>query len=206
MFTFLSKKLNTRYPVKSVKNATQNPRTLSRLTVINGYFDPTEHFVSQKVDGKTALIFKKGEFLYGVIDGSDPIIMKELVGEDTKFDDVVEGEYIEEQKRVIVHDIITMNTTYDIIVAELPRVVDMINSLQTKISASTKPIKKVASIDDIYESYKENLDFENDGLIFTNQNPTRNRIYKWKDASKLTIDLVCMRTDGASNNCVLLAN
>lgn len=106
-----------------------------------------------------------------MVDGEKPIIMKELVDVDDEFDDIVEGEYIENNNCIIIHDIITLRASYDIIVGELSRYAKILNKMQKKITFATKTIKRVKSVDDIHEVYKENAEFENDGLIFTHVNP-----------------------------------
>lgn len=131
--------------------------------------------------------------------------MKEIINEESVFDEIVEGEYIQEHNRIVIHDIINMRTTYDAVVTELPKVAKWLNDAQTKIAFATKTIKRVKSEDDVYEVYKENADFETDGLIFTNHTPAQNYIYKWKETAQLTTDLVCLKIDGSPES-VLLAS
>lgn len=206
VLNYVNEKLKPKYPAKSVKDATQNPRTLNRLTIINNQFNPLDHFVSKKVDGKTSLVMIVGDYLFGIIDGQHPIILKEPIKGKIPFaDQILEGEYIEEKNAIILHDIPTMAEDYDKIVKELNSYLPSLNKIQKKLTFSTKNIKQVKSVDDIEEMYKENPDYETDGLIFTNKIVKGNPIYKWKPREQLTIDLICVEVENQKNRCILLS-
>jgi predicted DNA-binding protein YlxM (UPF0122 family) len=194
----LNERLALKHYSRSIKEISQNPRTLSRLTIINNFFNPTDYYVSKKIDGYTAIILCIGDTLYGVIDRfPDAVILKEHISE--PFASILEGEYVESLGLVVLHDIITEKSDYSQIYDMIQHSIEPLNNAQRKLTFTTKTVRRVQSAADIEFVNNEECKYHTDGLIFTNHDVRQNSIYKWKPKEQLTVDLVCLKTNNVQN-------
>lgn len=178
VISVLNDVLQRERPGFSVKSLTKNPRTLSRLHIINGTFVPTEHLVSKKTDGYTTLVLLCGGKIRAICDSLDDPIVDQVVTITST--NVIEGEFVEGS--IVCYDLLTALGTYEERLEQLSKLVKSLTKQDLAVSFVTKKILRASSPEALTEVLGEESKFDSDGLIFTPNSARDAPIYKWKPA------------------------